>query len=283
MTRVALAVAVTATSVLTQAATAISQGPPPTGSISTECLRKQSRGGWFCPGDWFKPGSPVEPTNSGGPQVTYVPYPQLWTDADGNSCVRTGYRPEGSPRPSDEAPETVPGLNDERGNDLFSIYYQTYPRCPASEGEAADTPAAYAARFWEEADLPKPSPHIAPGWAIVGKRMYLETNGSTSQAYHNPNTPFGTLTVLATGAYYVDWGDGEKSGPYSFEGKPWPDGYITHDYIWSGTYDVVVTQRWSATWHFGENSGVLRDLQTTGRIEGFPAREIQAVVGPVPR
>ncbi|MEW6152658.1 MAG: hypothetical protein AB1673_01530 [Actinomycetota bacterium] len=185
--------------------------------------------------------------------------------------------------PDDVAPEIRPGPNEERGNDLFSIYYETYPPCPTRDGEPADTPGAYAARYWELIPHPHPDPYVAPGWAIVGKTMYLETRGKTRHTHYVPETPFGPLTIESVGQYYVDWGDGESSGPHSFEGKPWPDGEITHDYVWSGTYDIVVTQRWTATWSFGANSGVLRDIETEGRIEGFPAREIQAVVGPVPR
>jgi hypothetical protein len=92
------------------------------------------------------------------------------------------------------------------------------------------------------------------------------------------STPFGPLEIVATGAYYVDWGDGESSGPHSFEGKPWPDGEITHDYVWARTYDIVVTERWTATWHLGGQSGVLRELRTSGTIDDFPARQIQAVI-----
>jgi hypothetical protein len=99
----------------------------------------------------------------------------------------------------------------------------------------------------------------------------------------SPQTPLPTHALEPVIRIYVDWGDGESSGPHSVEGKPWPDGEITHDYIWSGTYDIVVTQRWVARWSFGPNSGVLTDRRTEGRIEGFPAREVQAVVSPVPR
>ena len=62
-------------------------------------------------------------------------------------------------------------------------------------------------------------------------------------------------------------------------GKPWPDGQITHQYLKVGIYDIVVTERWTATWNFAGESGVLRTLQTTGRIEDFPVEQIQAVIG----
>jgi hypothetical protein len=150
------------------------------------------------------------------------------------------------------------------------------PPCPAREGDTS--PYALAASYWERIPLPEPDPYAAPGWAIVGKTVYLETRGQTSSVYTN-DTEIGPLEIVATGRYYVDWGDGESSGPFGSEGGPWPDGHITHDYIWSGTYDIVVTQRWTATWSLAGRSGTLRELRTTGTIEGFPAREIQAVVG----
>jgi hypothetical protein len=107
---------------------------------------------------------------------------------------------------------------------------------------------------------------------------YLETNGEIRHVYNNSSTPFGPLEIVATGRYYVDWGDGETTGPYSIEGKAWPDGQITHEYIWVGTYDVVVSERWTATWRLGGQSGTLRELRTTGRIEDFPVRQVQAVI-----
>ncbi|MGH9280557.1 MAG: hypothetical protein ACRD12_20995, partial [Acidimicrobiales bacterium] len=108
----------------------------------------------------------------------------------------------------------------------------TYPACPLQPGQDAsqDTAEAFAARYWETVPLPKPRPYIAPGWAIVGKLGYLETRGELTKTFTDPNTPFGTLEIFATGRYYVDWGDNESSGPHSSEGKPWPEGQITHDY-----------------------------------------------------
>ncbi|MGH9277789.1 MAG: hypothetical protein ACRD12_06730 [Acidimicrobiales bacterium] len=194
--------------------------------------------------------------------------------------MATAWRPEGSP-PSGTAPGEIrlggPGTGTEENSNL----YTTHPPCPLQPGQDAsqDTPQAYAARYWETVPLPKPRPYIAPGWAIVGKLGYLETRGELTKTFTDPNTPFGPLEIVATGRYYVDWGDNEGSGPHSFEGKPWPEGQITHDYIWAGTYDIVVTERWTATWHFGSRSGVLRELPTTGRIDDFVARQIQVVVG----
>ncbi len=135
-----------------------------------------------------------------------------------------------------------------------------------------------ARRYWEEVPLPKPKPAIAPGRAITGKLAFLETRGEISHTYTN-DTAFGPLEILAKGSYVVDWGDGETTGPYDVEGRPWPNGQITHEYVDIGVYDVVVTEKWTATWRLGGQSGVLRTLQTTGTIGAFPVEQLQAVIG----
>jgi hypothetical protein len=140
------------------------------------------------------------------------------------------------------------------------------------------TPQSYAESYWNEVPLPTPEPYIAPGRAITGMFAYLETRGGTAHTYTEPNTPFGPMTVVAKGKYYVDWGDGTRTGPHSAEGGPWPDGKIKHEYLHIGEYDVVVTERWTATWSFGDQSGTLDELRTVGRIDDFPVQQIQAVV-----
>jgi hypothetical protein len=135
-----------------------------------------------------------------------------------------------------------------------------------------------ARRHWEDVPLPVPRPKIAPGRAITGKLAYLETTGAVTYTYRN-GTVFGPLTISAKGSYTVDWGDGTTTGPYAFEGEPWPEGKITHDYLGTGHYDVVVTERWTANWNLDGESGVLRALETSGRIDNFPVEQIQAVIG----
>lgn len=135
-----------------------------------------------------------------------------------------------------------------------------------------------AMRYWERVVLPKPQPSIAPGRAITGKRAYLETNGQLTHTF-TTDTVFGPLQIVAKGSYTIDWGDGETSGPHAFEGKAWPDGRITHEYLKIGSYDIVVTEKWSASWSFADESGVLRSLQTTGQINDFSVEQIQAVIG----
>lgn len=218
-------------------------------------------------------------SSSSGPTIRYVPYNRLTTDSNGQGCVTTGYVPEGS-TPTDAAPRLADHVEGEGG---YNNVYEEYPPCPEqprAPGQAApvETRAMVAARYWERVHLPFPQPSIAPGRAITGKLAYLETRGVTAHTYRN-DTVFGPLEIVARGSYIIDWGDGERSGPHAFEGKPWPDGRITHDYLEVGVYDVVVMERWTATWRLGGESGVLRTLQTTGRIEDFPVEQIQAVIG----
>ncbi len=213
----------------------------------------------------------------------YVPYNRLTTGADGQPCATTGYVEEGS-TPGDELlgvdPNPLESNVPVTGN--YNSILETYAPCPESPraaGAAApvETRAMVAARYWERVPLPKPQPRIAPGRAITGKLAYLETRGETAHTYTN-DTVFGPLEIVAKGSYTVNWGDGDTTGPHAFEGKPWPEGRITHDYVHVGHYDVVVTERWTATWQLGGESGVLRTLQTTGRIDDFPVEQIQAVV-----
>jgi hypothetical protein len=228
-------------------------------------------------------------SGSSAPAVKYVPYNRLTTGADGQPCATTGYVPEGE-TPPDERLLIDPNPRESNipvsGSDLGIL--STYPPCPQqpqSPGPPGTTPqtpletrSMVAARFWEQVSLPKPIPHVAPGRAITGKPGYLETRGELTRTFTD-NTVFGPLQIVAVGSYTVDWGDGTTSGPHSFEGKAWPEGRITHDYLNVGRYNVVVTEKWTATWSLDGESGILRTLQTSGTITNFPVEQLQAVIG----
>lgn len=183
-------------------------------------------------------------------------------DSEGNRCIATIARP-------------VRDGSDFNGKVRWVL--EDLPRCPVAP--AAQSPASVAADYWQRVTLPSPRPAIAPGWAITGKYAYLETNGELRKTF-GTDTAFGPLAIEAQGAYFVDWGDGTTTGPHRVEGDPWPDGQITHTYIDVGTYDVVVTERWSAIWVFGPNSGSLAALGTVGRIDDLRVEQLQAVVRP---
>ncbi len=207
-------------------------------------------------------------TSSGSDGGYYEEHPYLTHDDQGNECVGTEYRRYDTQAEAQAAAEQ----DDPRWQRLT----RDYPLCPQQPAPAGSS-ASEAQAFWGTVPLPKPSPYIAPGWAVTGRKSFLETRSQPSATFTR-DTPRGELTLDATGPYYVDWGDGTQSGPYDDPGGPWPNGVITHVYENVGTYNVVVTQRWSATWRMSDGeSGRLGGLQTVGRIDGFRVEQLQAV------
>jgi hypothetical protein len=139
-------------------------------------------------------------------------------------------------------------------------------------------PAVVAARFWETIPLPAPKPTVPPGYAITGKPAYLVTNGQLAPSTFHQQTVVGALHISARGAYEVDWGDGSVTGPYSYEGLPYPNGNIAHTYDNVGYFTVTLTETWTATWSLGAAAGTLQQLRTQGVINAFPVRQLQAVI-----
>lgn len=148
------------------------------------------------------------------------------------------------------------------------------PWCP---GFAPIIPAAWVQDWWRARVLPRPIPAIQPGEMLVGLDAYLEAHMPVGLSWLDPATPFGALTVDATCSIVVEWGDGSATGPFDSAGSPWPSGAVTHAYERSGAYRVVVTATWSATWTLGGQRGSLPPVTTTGTIDDFPVRAVQAV------
>jgi hypothetical protein len=187
---------------------------------------------------------------------------------DGTSCLDSETRTF----PTQEAAAAFDVAQEPRWRTLGA----NYPLCPDAQVPQA-SPATWALQFWGEILLPKPAPRIQPGFAITGKTAYLETGGTMTGTYTR-DTPFGPLTLTTVGRFYVDWGDGSPlAGPFEDAGGPWPTGRLTHVFIDIGIPDVVVTERWTATWQLGGEGGVLSGLRTEGRIDDFPVQELQAV------
>ena len=224
-------------------------------------------------------GSKSSSSSSNQSTTRYYSYDRVTTGPDGQPCVTTGYAAEGT-QANDATTLDPAGQQILDAHNLAPLEYPPCPPQPRAQGEpqSVETPSMVARRFWELVNLPVPGPQIAPGRAITGKAAFLETNGKVSHTY-SYNTPLGPLTIYAAGQYSVAWGDGTHSGPYSFEGTAWPHGRITHEYQQVGTYDVVLTEQWTATWQLAGESGVLRRLATVGRIEDFQVEQIQAVIG----
>jgi hypothetical protein len=152
---------------------------------------------------------------------------------------------------------------------------------PAGNGPPVVDPAAISVAFWRTIPLPKPKPQLPPGYAVTGLPAYLVTGGTLHPAPYQANTPLGPLTIIATGSYSVDWGDGSSpawTGPFREEGLPYPDGNIVHTFDNVGTVTITVVENWTATWTLGPDRGVLPDLQTRATIPNLQIRQLQAVI-----
>lgn len=194
--------------------------------------------------------------------------------------------PVGSPSPS-PSPSSGPGSGPRsRGSGLAILRQGGLPIlrvgavyvAPAGGGGVGVSAVTLALRFWRTIDLPTPHASVPPGWAITGKPAYLVTSGTGDPAPYRDATPLGELTLAAVGTYRVNWGDGIATGPYHSAGLPWPSGRITHTYTTVGTYRIVVSESWSATWRLGGAGGTLTGLVTTVTIPDFPVKQVQAVI-----
>jgi len=87
----------------------------------------------------------------------------------------------------------------------------------------------------------------------------------------------------------VDWGDPSPSNEtqlgYSVtkghrtRGGLWPNGDLRHQYILRGDVTIRVTQRWTAQWSGGGQSGTIADRLGTAARLTIPVQEIVAVLG----
>ena len=124
--------------------------------------------------------------------------------------------------------------------------------------------------------LPEPDPKVDPGYAVTGLRSYLETGNATTHSFEPISTVLGPLSITATSTYSVDWGDGTTTGPHASNGGPYPDGDITHIYERTAVVDITVTQNWTATWSLAGQSGTISGLRSSGTLDNFAVREVQA-------
>jgi len=257
-----------------------------------DCGDKVDAAGCLQSRDDVIPGTPSTPTgHRGGGDPNFVTMPVVVRAGEPAMCSATSGEPRcldvsgldlpaGSPdcikaQVIGHAPDLV-----DVARQMWQDAFARYDLCP-STGTGADgaDPVVVAIRAWQHIPLPAPGPYIAPGWMITGKDAYLETRGELAHT-STVDTPLGPLTLRASGRYSVDWGDGTKDGPFTIEGRPWPEGQIRHVYINVGTYDVVLIEDWTATWQLGPYSGNIGGMRTKDRIPGFEVKQIQAVVTP---
>lgn len=218
-----------------------------------------------------QPGSHRAGDTASAPPVFKVRFPVLVPSPTGGYCIAVevrGYSTLASAVALDDLQQF-----------RWMLLTRNYELC-AGVVAPPDVPAAQAADFWRMAGqdlLPKPQPHIAPGWMLTGKLAYLEADSPTT-AHFEHDTPLGPLTIDAHSQVWVDWGDGHGlEGPHDGPGQPWPDGTITHTWTTAAHYDVRVAERWTATWALAGTRGQLAGLATEGRIDAFEVRQLQAV------
>ena len=110
---------------------------------------------------------------------------------------------------------------------------------------------------------------------------YLVTNGTLAPSPYQRQTPLGPLYITARGSYLVDWGDGTVpawAGPYKYEGRPYPNGNISHTYDNVGTVTVTVQEVWTASWRLGAANGQLTALRTTAALHNFTIKQIESIL-----
>ncbi len=136
----------------------------------------------------------------------------------------------------------------------------------------------YAIDYFRSLPLPRPAPEIsAKAGGITGATHSLDLRVPQQVVFTDPETPFGPLVVHAYATFVVAWGDG-TTGTYTDAGAPYPRSDITHSWERRGTYDITVTARWTADWSYGDFSGSVRGVSTTGTIAEWPVIELQAVI-----
>jgi hypothetical protein len=204
--------------------------------------------------------------------------PQVHTDpATGRPCVYMAEKP-GVPASAEEA------ANERRAQVLLG-QYAVCPNSPVKAVPPRPSPGAVAAELFREAvHLPNPTVSIPPGWSVPGLRAYMILGGPQTIDW-GPKDVFGySVRLHVSSTYDIDWGEDGPPGRYSHGvasqgGRGYPDGDVYHVYDLKGTWQVHVSQRWTATYDItGEPSGTIADVLYTTADTDLPVHELQAVV-----
>ncbi len=169
----------------------------------------------------------------------------------------------------------------------------TIPSCPAGPaGAGAPAPppptpleAAYQA-WYTEVVLPDPTLATNPTRAITGLDTFLTIGGPQTVTW--AGTALGHQVRLDVASTYdIDWDDPRPDSQpngraritgTTSQGGPYPHGDLRHQYIDRGPVTIQVTQRWTAHWSAGGQSGTLADRLLTTSSLVLPVEELQAVV-----
>jgi hypothetical protein len=207
-----------------------------------------------------------------GPDVQPVPQWDVVFGPEGTYCIaRTGWMDL-----TGLGPTEIENLRAFANNTYDTLLVYGFLPCPGVEVPV--TPTAWILQYIRAVPLPVPVPEIEPGEMLVGLEAFLET-GSLRTHVIDDTSPFGPVHVELTSEVHVLWGDDTVTDWTTAPDGPYPDGEITHVWTRQGAYDVVVTQRWVASWSVGDESGIVRDgLTTEGTLADFPVEEVEAVV-----
>jgi len=238
------------------------------------------------------PGAAVAPPAHGGAHTAsakaagsgpfYASTPALADNGTGGFCIT--YLPQAA-----ASAAAASAVTNSYNGVVSNLHGQSYSSCQRANqgagvpaGAAAPPPppppSAVAASYWSTHGqdlLAVPKPYIAPGYALTGLPGYLQTGAPVAQHFGG-STPLGALSITAHGTFVVDWGDGQ-SATFTIPGGPYPTGTITHTWDMVGTYEVSVTEDWTATWSLGGQQGTLGALHTRGAIPAFQARQLESV------
>lgn len=152
------------------------------------------------------------------------------------------------------------------------------PGTPTAPPGASPSPDQLARDFWDVRLLPSPAVKMQPGYAVTGKRVYLQIADNRTAHFDVPDPLGPPISIDATSTYVIDWGDGTVESTAS-QGGPWPDGDVTHVYTTAADARTIsVSQQWSAMWRAGAQQGALDNLRTEGTLT-FAVTQVQAVRG----
>ncbi len=153
------------------------------------------------------------------------------------------------------------------------------PNVPGQPAPAAPPPptpleAAYYAWLYI-IRLPSPTGKTQPTIGITGLDTFLTIGGPQTLVVDVPALGHAIHFDISS-IYDVTWGDprpdGSRTGSavtrrHPDQGGPYPNGTLRHQYIERGTATITITQRWSANWSGGGESGSLPDsVETDGRL-----------------
>ncbi len=141
--------------------------------------------------------------------------------------------------------------------------------------------------MWWETTLPDPTMATSPPTgAITGLDMFLSIGGPQKVTFDVPSLGY-IVHLDVNSTYDVDWGDPAPDGSaigakvtrgHRTQGGPYPNGDLRHQYIDRGAPTITVTQRWTASWTAGGESGTISDVLFTDATSTIAVQEIQAVI-----